>query len=102
MRWKHYQTVERPKREPQVGRGSVWYPPTNSSLQISIFQIHQIFNVSYFLQFNLSFEKKISFPKCGKITQKFTQNRHTLERERDIGRKAVLSDVETAFACTPP
>ena len=58
MRWKHYQTVERPKREPQVGRGSVWYPPTNSSLQISIFQIHQIFNVSYFLQFNLSFEKK--------------------------------------------
>ena len=56
--WKHYQ-----------------YPSNNSSLQISICQIHQIFNISYFLQFNLSFEKKYLFPK---ITQKFTQNRLTV------------------------
>ena len=36
------------------------------SLQISIFQIHHIFNISYFPQFNLSFEKKYLFPKMPK------------------------------------
>ena len=57
--------------------------------------------------------KNISFPKCPKITQIFTQNRQTvvmvisvkiqrcLKRERDICRKAVLSEVKTAFTCTP-
>ena len=35
----------------------------DSSLQISIYQIHQIFNISYFPQFNLSFEKKIALSK---------------------------------------
>ena len=45
---------------------SNWYPSTNSSLQISIFQIHQIFNISYFPQFNLSFEKESLFPKTPK------------------------------------
>ena len=30
--------------------GTVWCPSTNSSLQISIFQIYQIFNISYFHQ----------------------------------------------------
>ena len=74
MGWKHYQTVDHPKRKPQVGSGPVWYPCNNSSFQISIFQIHQIVNISYFPQFNLSFEKKISFQKCPEITQKFTQN----------------------------
>ena len=110
MGWKHYQTVDHPKREPQVGSGL--YPPINSSLQIAIFQIHQIFNISKFPQINLSFEKKnISLFKSA---QKFTQNRLTvvfetsieilryLKRERDIGRKAVLSDVKTAFTCAPP
>ena len=103
MGWKQYQTVDHPKREPQVGSGL--YPSINSSLQIAIFQIHQIFNISYFLQFNLSIEKNSSFPKCPKITQKCTQNRQTvvmaisieiqrcLKRDRDIGRKVVLSDV---------
>ena len=71
------QTVYHHKGEPHVGRGlHVWYPSTNSSLQILIFQIHQIFNISYFPQINLSFEeKKIPLPKCPEITQKFTQNR---------------------------
>ena len=54
-------------------------PPINSSLQISIFQVLQILNISHFPQCNLSFEKKkISFQKCHKITQKFTQNRLTI------------------------
>ena len=48
----------------------VWYPSTNFSLQISIFQIHQIFNISYFPQFNLSFEKKYLFPKTPKNLHK--------------------------------
>ena len=67
MRWKHYQTVDHPKWELQVGRGLFFYPSTNSSLQTSIFQIHQIFIISYFLQFNLFFKKKkYIFPKLSK------------------------------------
>ena len=59
-----------------------WYPSTNSSLQISIFQIHQIFKFSYFPHFNTyPLRKNISFPKCPKITQKFTQNRQTVVNE---------------------
>ena len=110
---KHYQTVDTPKKEPQVGRGTVWYPSSNSSLQISIFQILQIFIISYFPNLTYPLRKSISFPKFPKITQTFTQNRQTvvngtsieiqrcLKYDRDIGRKAVLSDVETAFTCTP-
>ena len=57
MGWKHYQTL-----------GTVWCPSTNSSLQMSIFQIQQIFVISYFPQFNKSFEKlNMSLPKCPKI-----------------------------------
>ena len=73
MGWKHYQTVEHLKREPQVGSGPVWYPSNNSSFQISIFQIHQIFNISYFPQFNLFFEKKNSLSKNA---QKSPKNLH--------------------------
>ena len=55
MGWKHYQTVDHPKREPQVGSGL-----------FGTRVIHQIFNISYFPQFNLSFEKKSLFPKTPK------------------------------------
>ena len=53
--------------------------------------------------------KNSSFPKCPKITQKFTQNRKTLvdvlngriwrclKHERDIGRNAMLIDVKTSL-----
>ena len=57
MGWKHCQTVDH--------RNS-----SNSSLQISIFQIHQIFNISYFPQFNLTFEKEYLFPKSPKNLHK--------------------------------
>ena len=52
----------------------------------------------------------MSFPKCPKITQKFTQNRQTvvmgisrelqrcLKRDRDIGRKAVLRTFAQKFS----
>ena len=82
MGWKHYQTVDPPKTETQVGRRLSCVHPTNSSLQILDFQIHQIFNISYFPQFYLSFEKeKISSPKCPQITQKFTKNCQTVVNE---------------------
>ena len=68
MRWKHNQTVDPPLPSPPKYRapgwqGTVWCPSTNSSLQISIFRIHQIFNISYFPQFNQSSQKKYLFPK---------------------------------------
>ena len=53
------------------GTGStVRYPSTDSSVQILIFQIHQIFNILCFL-----WEKNISFPRGPKINPKFRQNR---------------------------
>ena len=62
-----------PKDSPRlVAKETVWCPSTYSSLQILIFYIHQIFNILYFRQFNLS-----SSPKCPKIAQKFTQNCQT-------------------------
>ena len=109
---KHYQTVD-PPPPPAKERTPRWCPSTNSSLQNSIFEIHQNFNISYFPQFNLSFEKNITFQICPKITPKFTQNRLTvvakisikiqrcLKRDREIGRNAMLRDVKTAFTFTP-
>ena len=109
MGWKHYQTVDPSLPSPlpsparqraQGGQGTVWCPSTNSSLQISLFQIHRTFHI--FLNFPDPLRKNISFPKCPKITQKFTQNRQTevnvirieiwrcLKRDRDTGRKALL------------
>ena len=64
MGWKHYQTVDHPKREPQVGRGLFGVHLLIFHFKsVLIFQIHQIFTISYFPQFNLSFEKKISLSK---------------------------------------
>ena len=77
-----------PDRWPHQNRAPGWkgtaqYSSTNSSLQISIFQIHQIFNISYFPQLNLSL---IPLPKYPKITQKFPQNSQTVvsEKQRDL------------------
>jgi len=115
MGWK--QTVDPPptkKREPQVCRGLF-----GEHLQILHFkfQFHESIKSSTFHIYpNLTYplRKNISFQKCPKITQKFTQNRKTLvneisigiwrcwKRERDIGRKVMLSHVKTAFTFTPP
>ena len=62
MGWKHTRPLTTPKEDPFTLAGDCM-PSTTSSLQISIFQIHEIFNISYFPQFNLSFEKKKSLSK---------------------------------------
>ena len=69
MDCEHYQTVDSPKREPRVGRALFGvHVSTNSSHQILIFQMREIFlNLTY------SVRKNISFPKCPK-----TQNCHKL------------------------
>ena len=87
MGWNHYQTLVQPsppptskkRRKPQVGRGLFGvHASSNSSLQLSLFQNHEIFNILYFPQINLSFTEINLFLKCPDITQKFTQNRKTL------------------------
>ena len=94
MGWDRYQTIEphppsppkkrkgkkrkEKEREHQVGRGLC--PSTNSSTQISIFRTRQIFKISYFLQFNLTFEKK-TYPSfhLPKVTQKFCTKPQNIE-----------------------
>ena len=114
MGWKHYQTVDPRKREPLVARGLfgirllILQFKFQFSKSIKSSTFHIFLNLTYLLRKNISY-----FPKCPKIIQKFTQNRQTvvnemsreikccLKRDRDIGRKAVLRDVKTAFTCTP-
>ena len=114
MGWKHYQTADHPKRAPQVGRGLfgirllILHFKFQFSKSIKPSTFHIFLNLTYPLR-----TKCLRFQKCPKVTQKFTQNRLTvvnemsiaiqrcLKRDRDIGRKAVLSVVKTAFTCTP-
>ena len=59
-----------PQKRAPGWQGTVWCPSTNSSLQISIFQIRQIFNIPYFPQLNLSFQKKISLSQNAQTSPK--------------------------------
>ena len=63
MGWKHYQTVDSRKREPQVARGLF-------GIRLLIlhfkFQFSKSIKSSYSPQFNLSFGKKYLFPKMPK------------------------------------
>ena len=111
MAQKHYQTVDHYQRQPQVGRGLfdfhllILHFKFQFSKSIKPSTFHIFLNLTYPLR------KNISFPKCPKLTQKFTQNRKTLvnvlsgeiqrclKRDLDIGRKAMLSDVKSAFKC---
>ena len=67
-------------------------------------------NVGSFLKSNLAYPLRIKYlpPKMPPNHPKFTQNRiisrgiwRCLKRQRDISRKAMLSDVKTACRCTP-
>ena len=66
MGWKHLQTADHPKREPQVGSGLFGIRLLILHFKFQFFKIHEIFNIAYFPQFNLSFEKKHLFPKVPK------------------------------------
>ena len=109
MGWEHYQTVDPLKKGPQVCRGLFCV-----RLLILHFKFHFSKSIkcsNFFISLNLTYplSKNISFTKYPKITQKFTQNRktlvnvlsgeiwHCLKREGDIGTKATLSNVQTAF-----
>ena len=80
MGWKHYQTVDHPKREPQVGSGLL-------GLRLLflhfIFQFSKSINASAFHIFlNLTYPLRKYL--CPKISQKFTQNRLTVVNEMSI------------------
>ena len=110
---KHYQTVDPLQKEPQVGRGlfGIRLLILHFKFQFSKSVKSSTFDI--FLNLTYPLRKNLSFPKHLKITQKFTQNCQIvdnvisrgiwrrLKRDRDIGRKAVLSDVKTAFTFTP-
>ena len=104
------------KREPQAGRElfgvyllilhfkSVQF---SKSIKSSTFQ--------YFSQFNLSFQKTIYLSQNAQKSPKNLRETakqcmvneiskgiwRCLKLDRDIGKKAMLSDVKTAFTCTP-
>ena len=110
---KHHQTVDPLQNESQVGRGLfgirllILHFKFQFSKSVKSSTFHIFLNLTYPLRKNLSFSKHL------KITQKFTQNCQIvdnvlsigiwrrLKRDRDIGRKAVLSDVKRAFTLTP-
>ena len=70
-----------PKKKERAG--TVCCPTTNSSLQSSNFQMHQIFKSSYFPPFNLSFGENISSPKSPKIFIK-PSNIDWWDKQRDL------------------
>ena len=82
MGWKHYQTVDHPKRESQVQQvgsglfGIHFQFQFSKSIKSSTFHI--------FLNLTYALRKKIPFQKCPKISQKFTQNRLIVVNEISI------------------
>ena len=79
MGWKHYQTVDPRKREPQVARGlfGIRLLILHFKFQFSK-SITEIFNILYFPQFNLSFEKKICLSQNA---QKSPKNLHKTPKQ---------------------
>ena len=109
MGWEPYQTVDPLEKEPQVCRGLFGVRLLILHFKIQFFKSIKSSTFHIFLNLTYPLRKKISFTECPKIIQKFTQNRKTLvnvlngaiwqclKRERDIGTKATLSDIKTAF-----
>ena len=83
MGWKHYQTADPPKKEPQVGRGLfgayllILHFKFQFSKSIKSSAFHIFLNLTYPLRRNMI----ISFPKYLRIPQKFTQNHQTVVSE---------------------
>ena len=85
MGWKHYQTVDHLKWEPQVVKGlfGIRLLILHFKFQFSKSIKSSIFHISLELTYPL--RKNLSFPKRPKITQKFTQNRQSVVN--DISRE---------------
>ena len=78
MGWKHYQTVEPHKKEPQVVRElfGVHLPIIHFKFQFSKSIKSSTFHI--FPSSTYPLRKNISLPKCPKNHQKFIQTRKTL------------------------
>ena len=78
MGWKHYQIVDHPKKESQVGSGlfGIRLLFLHLKFQFTKSNKSSTFHISLNLTYPL--RKNISFQKCPEITQKFTQNRLTV------------------------
>ena len=82
MGWKHYQAVDHPKREPQIGSGLfgirllIPHFKFQFSKSIKSSTFHIFLNLTY-----PSREKNISFQKFPKLTPNFTQSRLTVLSE---------------------
>ena len=110
-----YQTVDPPpKREPQVGRGLfgirllILHFKFQFSKAIKSSTFHTFLNLTYPLR------KNMSFPKCARKTSKNLHKtakqwlmkinrkiKRRLKSDRDIGRKAVLTDVKKSLHVYP-
>ena len=96
MDWEHYQTVDPPKAELQAGRGlfGVHLRILHFKFQFSKSIKSSTFHI--FLNLTYPFRKNISvFPKIPKKSR-------TNESDRDVGRKAMLSDVKQPSRLPPP
>ena len=78
MGWKYYQTVDHPKREPQVGSELFGICLLILHLKFQFTKSIKSSTFHIFLNLTYPLRKNISFQKCPKITQKFTQNRLTV------------------------
>ena len=84
MGWKHYQTIDHPKREPQVGSGLFGIRLLILHFQFQFSKSIKSSTFHIFLNLTYALRKKISFQKCPKISQKFTQNRLIVVNEISI------------------
>ena len=81
MGWKHYQTIDSPKREPQAGNGLFGIRLLILHFKFQFYKSIKSSTFHIFLSLTYPLRKNISFQKCPKITQKFTQNRLTVVNE---------------------
>ena len=108
-------TVDPLQKEPQVGRGLFGIRPLILHFKFQFSKPMKSSTVSYFPRFNLSFEKKYHFPKMPKnhpnvytklpnitvVNEIGRETKSCMKCDQDIGRKAVLSGVKTAFTFIP-
>ena len=83
MGWEHCQTVDPLKESPELVRILFVVHLLILDFKFQFLQIHQSSTIDIFPNLTNPL-RKISFPKCPQITQKFTQNRQTVVKEISI------------------